>query len=909
MSAGNANKGADKKRILVTGDVVVDNHIYTGERKTPDAAGRGVQAVHVWGGARLEEGILMAYKKPGAVDRPFDVRFGLQLPDRPCLYSGEKGLATPDSKSELHCYATWVPMASADNMQVWRVKDKLGYGGMGGTYYDFSGLRDDPKECPDIVLLDDAALGFRFKLDGNPENGREYLQCRGVNAHFAWPDVLEENGAGGPAWIVLKMAHPLCCGDLWETLTKPRNRRRLIVVVWANDIRRASVQVSSGFSWERTAMELVRELLRNPALKPLLDCAHLIIPFHSEGAVWVRNASSARRSFHLVLDPSHQEGEWPDEGYPGQMLGFLSCLTASIAAHLATESTNAANLPHTLGRSICAGLSGMRTLFLAGHGTIADVPGFPFERVAETIASCKEQRHCIVEIPHKTALDPVAAERWSILSDAEYNGMTLNWPLMGIAHRVAAFGLGELLEAPYAQYGDFLTADRGEIEALQTLRSLIRQYANGSKAKQPLCIAVFGPPGAGKSFAVKELAKKVIPQKTEKLTFNLSQFETQEDLIDALHQVRDSVLKGNMPLVFWDEFDTGGLAWLKSFLAPMQDGEFSEGQVTHCIGPCIFVFAGGTADTMAAFNDRDKLKKNSDGKTEFQVFKEKKGPDFVSRLSGYLNVRGPNPQPLTMPNGNILEDQCYPVRRATMFRSMLRLKPREIFDMDSDVLSAILGTRVYRNGSRSLEKLLNCLRASSTGAITRSSLPPRDVLDMFVDADDFLKRLDHSAGFAAVAERLGPSIHEYYRSLEKNPRPPRTPKWDLPFDRLPEHIKQDNYAAGMRIVQLLALVGLTVAPATSANRRAAVPAKTIEAILGHHIERLAEQEHLEWMDTKRSHGYRYDANRLERKRLHNAMKPYADLDGPDKDRDRGNVTVIPLLVKKAKHVIIPLRDA
>ena len=63
-----------------------------------------------------------------------------------------------------------------------------------------------------------------------------------------------------------------------------------------------------------------------------------------------------------------------------------------------------------------------------------------------------------------------------------------------------------------------------------------------------------------------------------------------------------------IPLVFWDEFDTSldqtPLGWLRYFLAPMQDGSFLEGQVTHPIGRAIFVFAGGTCNRMEEFGTK-----------------------------------------------------------------------------------------------------------------------------------------------------------------------------------------------------------------------------------------------------------------------------------------------------------------
>lgn len=64
----------------------------------------------------------------------------------------------------------------------------------------------------------------------------------------------------------------------------------------------------------------------------------------------------------------------------------------------------------------------------------------------------------------------------------------------------------------------------------------------------------------------------------------------------------------------------------------MQDGEFVHDGEVISLRRAVYVFAGGTAATMREFSDFDRL-------PEFQ---RAKGPDFVSRLRGFLDVCGPN---------------------------------------------------------------------------------------------------------------------------------------------------------------------------------------------------------------------------------------------------------------------------
>ena len=171
----------------------------------------------------------------------------------------------------------------------------------------------------------------------------------------------------------------------------------------------------------------------------------------------------------------------------------------------------------------------------------------------------------------------------------------------------------------------------GEIEGLQTIRRQVESYRANTKIDRPLSLAVFGQPGSGKSFAIKQLAKEMLGDQAQVFEFNLTQFQKWEDLVLSFHRIRDAAARGRMPFVFWDEFDTDDFRWLKHFLAPMQDAEFHSAGHAFPFGRGTFVFAGGVAHTMAEF--RDKVGRET----------ARKGPDFISRLHGYLDVKGPNP--------------------------------------------------------------------------------------------------------------------------------------------------------------------------------------------------------------------------------------------------------------------------
>jgi len=221
------------------------------------------------------------------------------------------------------------------------------------------------------------------------------------------------------------------------------------------------------------------------------------------------------------------------------------------------------------------------------------------------------------------------------------------------------------------------------------------------------------------------------------MTFNLSQFESPEELAGAFHQIRDLQLQGKTPLVFWDEFDTPcerkPLGWLRYFLAPIQDGQFSDRGRTHPTGGGIYVFAGGTCRSFQQFRH-----------TTTEADRAAKKPDFVSRLRAYIDVKGPNGDP------NNVEDELYTIRRAFLFNAFLerhapQLKQGKEFRIGDGVLDAFLRTTKYHHGARSMESIVTMSGLKGRRKFELSSLPPEHLMAMHVDVADFtgLTQLGH----------------------------------------------------------------------------------------------------------------------------------------------------------------------
>jgi len=867
------------KKILIDGDVIVEHHIFQGTRSFPDSTEKlGTQIRTCKGGASLL----------------FELCRG--------FYSGDLDPAVPppiemltrntgdmaDFPPHRRAYAVWGPCKKTakvkeDEQKVWRVTEMLGYGSKGEDAEKKSKKSENVSEVADIVVLDDAALDYRFD-------------------RTVWPSCLNTKTGKKPEWIVVKMSHPLCHGDLWQKL-REKFSDKLILIASANDLRRGEVMISRSRSWEQTVQDLMAELQTNAELTELHKCRHLIIHFQSEGALWIDNANNSFR--RLIFDAGNLEGEWGKD-IPGQVLGRNSCFTAGVVRALLEHLTDAKkNISSKLdlARGIGNGLAAMRTLQETGFGAVGGkgAPGFPVAVLVEKLKTKEDNGFSTVLIAEAT---PDDTKPWTLIDG---NRTVENLPLYGFARQVAQHGPKVLKGIPYGRFGALFTVDRRELESLNGIQQLIDDYVRFDKGSKPLSIGVFGPPGAGKSFGIKQIAKGILGDKVSILEFNLSQFSDKNMLdmfIGALHQVRDKVLQGTTPVVFWDEFDSGELKWLQYLLAPMQDGAFLEGQMTHPIGKCIFVFAGGTRYTMKSFSPENNPEKCKE-------FKLKKGPDFVSRLRGSLNVLGPNPRQVFVPETDSYDpdatDTCFPIRRALLLRVLSGVyKDKEELKIDSGLLNAFMKVREYKHGARSMETIVS-LTMGKKGGLMRSNLPPREQMDLHVDYDEFVRLIRQDMQFKATCKALTPvlakRIHEFYLKLAKKNK--WEVKYDMSFDKLPAEIKNDNVAAAVRIPKILSLAGLQVVlQGRDGRKKDAQLLVKIRAHIEHHIELLAEAEHNGWLDYKISNDWKYGEPRDDSKKIHNCLKNYAVLNEKDKEKDRDAVRNYPDIAAEAGYTII-----
>ena len=272
-----------------------------------------------------------------------------------------------------------------------------------------------------------------------------------------------------------------------------------------------------------------------------------------------------------------------------------------------------------------------------------------------------------------------------------------------------------------------LRLPRGSKEADQcrAIADIFRDYVMREDPLRPLSIAVFGAPGSGKSFTVKQLAKHTggIEKPQE---INLSQLRDPRELGHAMLNIFSLAVKDITRMVFLDEFDSAlgerSLGWLKWFLAPMQDGIFYYDGKPIAVGKAVFIFAGGTAERYVDFevhpNDVEARRR----------FSERKGPDFISRLRGYINVEGIN---------KFGKEQI--LRRAIVLHHQLSKRSKLLkgvngtLNVDPELLKCLLKGTHYRHGARSMEALLDmCTLTGVTPPFRATHLPSAELRKLHV---------------------------------------------------------------------------------------------------------------------------------------------------------------------------------
>ncbi len=906
----------ETKKVVVCGDLVWDTHIarvsLAGQRLYDPHLNR--QLATTYGGAWYLTQLIEQFtsvtaewvgKFPPTIS-PNDIKFphvevfGPALPPRPSLEGG----LYPSGTCNSYSIWEWKDAIKKGDKGIWRIAEFLGCQSV--TSSEGYPTIQNSHEPPALLVIEDLGQGFAMEKDW-------------------WPDVLHHAGETGNSFEILVKGTPKPKSLLWKHLLKPKIAPRVTVVCSIVGLRGIGANVSRGMSWDRTVNDLWTEFLESGVSQGILaKCKRVVITIGHEGvAVFSRlprNADERRQGpllgslqlERVVFDRKHLEGQW-SKLHEGTTFGVRSAVTAAMASHMLMSPQPSTHI------SVVRGLEVARKMHVYGGGSdeLALSIGTHDLEFIQALHTFGENKFAELKLPE----DFFSAFPRGLITDEEVGALSQKSSLLltdrygnggpyllQVAADIVREGKDAALQSvPHLELGDFFTVDKEEIETINSVRALIEEYKNG-KEKRPISIAVFGNPGSGKSFAIKQLAAVLFKGNKAPLEFNLSQFQSVEDLHQALHQVRDRSIQGEVPLVFWDEFDTkfndSPLGWLKEFLAPMQDASFVSNGHTHPLGRCVFVFAGGTRQRFSEFDETKQARAEMDRRrkeanlpnaiVEEVLFIAAKGPDFVSRLRGYVNIKGPN---ASGPN-----DALCVIRRALQIRSQIeRYHPSAVhpttkrINIDNSVLTSLLTVDEFVHGSRSIEAIISLSHIREDSHFGPSELPPSEVLELHTGKKSLVSITSSikSAHDADEIEELAGLIHKGWRAQKeadgykfgetRNDIPDadgiKYHQMIKPYEELTDSQRDGNREPARVALRRLLCEGrsLTSDPTHPDILRGAA--------LNELQIRLQKSEHVRWFRQRLTEGYGSHVKTIDLLRLHSAMEPWADLDADNKRLD------------------------
>jgi len=199
-----------------------------------------------------------------------------------------------------------------------------------------------------------------------------------------------------------------------------------------------------------------------------------------------------------------------------------------------------------------------------------------------------------------------------------------------------------------------------------------------------------------------------------------------------------------------------------------------------------------------------------------------------------------------------------------------------------------------------MEKLVKDLVRDGKETIRRSNLPPYELLDLHVNANEFMGIVNREKGYQLKIDKLAKAIHGFYMDLSKTKN--KKVDYEEDFYQLSEEIQGDNISAAMRLPGLFTLLGLYIEPADS--EKSAVSSAIVNKLIKDNIELLAREEHIGWMQRKIETKWSYSKVKDNDNKKHPCLVSYDALTEEDKDKDSNNIKKFPEIVKLAGYKIV-----
>ena len=583
------------------------------------------------------------------------------------------------------------------------------------------------------------------RLEGENENGFDFTQAKGVDGIILIddsgrpPGIAEELHRQSPdAWVVamgISVSHwrqwALSFGDRFTLLGR------------LSDLETTRMEMDASTIWESIVAMSLRALFSSEVglwdeTRQQFRC-HAVIEMFPHGILYVGPKSIFFR---------HGKGALPEKSSPRNK-GSVPVYDTMVAAMLALECLRFRGLPDC--RSYWFDFS-QRILRhwekLYNHGYFFDNGlEFPLLDFTDTFPDgmpCSLMETgadpCFLAIDPKAlalekTLDMVAGQEWNnrkkgalrsffsqecaTCSTTSPDHIAIILQVLHLLKEEVIGGRGFADNLRLFHIGNLRSTDPAEIDPIITLQGVMASYVSKESVQRPLCIGVFGPPGSGKSFSVKEVARAISQGGNDApftfFEFNLTQFSNPDQINGAIDQVRAAVAAGSIPVVFWDEFDCRynghEFGYLRYFLPAMQDGVTYANGIPYHIGRSIFVFAGGVK---ASWADMEAIL--TQGTTEELALKKAlKIPDFMSRLRVVLDIDG-----IGMDDGLLTPDlspekreelRLVLLKRAFIIAHQMSTHWKKAARKTSGLLLRLLLAR-YKFGARSIEAVIEASRAA-----------------------------------------------------------------------------------------------------------------------------------------------------------------------------------------------------
>lgn len=537
----------------------------------------------------------------------------------------------------------------------------------------------------------------------------------------------------------------------------------ITLLLFMDSIRRCNIMIDKRLSWEKTAYDFWKALTSKKELNTLKNFSNVVVFTDMEGAVIYRKSECTEKRFQLIFTPDKIEGDIMDHNcnYVEDLEEVLT-LSFTLASKVGCSEENCARFAlYMMQKSYEFGVLCLKELieeFM--RFTVKTVNG-KFELVKPRHSSSPAiiipeifpdifLPIKFIELKEKEELDI----EWSILN-AEYKAIS---DAMKQANNIVKYGPKNIFkQIPVLKIKELEAVNRREIESFRTIKSTIEEYIANPERLKPISLAVFGPPGSGKSFGIKRIISQLKADHPYLNTIetNVSQYKKIEDLEMQFEEIRNDTVRGKLPIVFFDEFDSdfdnAKWGWIKYFLAPMQDGLYIRNGNTNYLGRSIFIFAGATVYSYQelldnimepASNSAQSAADSKDKKPEItpsiytEDSRKMKVPDFLSRLKGYLNIISINNEE------NKTGEHSYLIKRALILRNMLtrygknlisKSGNQSIANIDDNLLRTLLEVPRYRYGSRSVEQIIQMSELKNEFHFTPSMLPSKEQLMMHIE--------------------------------------------------------------------------------------------------------------------------------------------------------------------------------